>query len=294
MARYRKWWVPYLWLLPGIAATLSFLIFPFLNTITLSFTDAKPLGSGGSFVGLDNYTRLIHDPDFWRATLNSVLYMLIATPLLIVLPLLLALLVEKQVPFIGLFRTGFYVPVLTSAVVAGILWQFILQEKGMVNEVLLKLHVLQTPLPFLTDRWLLLLSCVAVTVWKGCGWYMVLYLVALGSVDRSQHDAAKIDGAGGARRFWHITLPAIRPMMLLVGTLAAIGSLRVFSEVYMLGGPTGGPGGSARTLPFLIRDAGLDPLTGNTGYGAAISVALFLLSFAVAGLGRLIVREETS
>ncbi|MFC5220685.1 carbohydrate ABC transporter permease [Streptomyces coerulescens] len=266
--------------------------YPFANTILLSFTDAPPLGGGSSFVGFDNYTAMLGDEAFWDAALNSVLYMVIATPLLVVLPLLLAVLVERKVPLIGIFRTAFYVPVLTSVVVAGIAWQFLLKDDGLVNGVLQKVQVLEEPLPFLTDRWLLLLSCVAVTVWKGLGWYMVLYLAALANVDKSQNEAATLDGASAAQRLWHITVPAIKPVILLVATLSAAGSLRVFTEIYMLGGSSGGPGGSVRTLPFLIRDAGLDPVSGNAGYGAALSTALFLLTFAVALLSRMIVREE--
>ncbi|GAA3129860.1 multiple sugar transport system permease protein [Kribbella aluminosa] len=283
-----------MWLLPGLIGTLVFAVFPFLNTIALSFTNAPAIGGGGRIVGLANYREMLGDSEFWQATTNSLCYMAIATPLLIVLPLLLALLVEKQAPFVGVFRTGYYVPVLTSVVVAGIAWQFLLQDRGLVNTVLGKLHLIDGPLPFLTDQWLLLLACIAVTVWKGAGWYMVLYLVALGNVDQGQLEAARIDGAGAVRRVWYVILPAIRPVMLLVGTLAAIGSLRVFAEVYMLGGPTGGPGGVDRTLPFLIRDAGLDPVNGNAGYGAAISVGLFLLTLVVALLGRAFVKEETS
>ena len=294
VARYRKWWVPYLWLLPGFVGTIGFAITPFVNTIILSFTNASPLGGPASFVGLENYTALLSDDDFWQATLNSVLYLLIATPLLVVLPLLLAVLVESNIPGIGFFRTAFYVPVLTSVVVAGIAFQFLLTDDGLINGLLRRLGIITSGVPFLTDHWLLLLSCVAVTVWKGAGWYMVLYLVALGNVDRSQHEAARLDGASGAQRLFFITVPAIRPMLLLVATLAAAGSLRVFTEVYMLGGATGGPGGSVRTLPFLIRNAGLDPVTGNAGYGAAISVALFLLTAAFAILGRIVAREERS
>jgi putative chitobiose transport system permease protein len=292
--RRRARWVPYLWLLPGLGGMIWFSLFPFANTVLLSFTDAKPLGGESTFVGLANYTELFGDSAFWSATLNSVIYMAVATPLLVVLPLLLAVLVERKVPLIGLFRSGYYVPVLTSVVVAGIAWQFLLRDDGLANGVLQQLHIVHEPLPFLTDRWLLLLSCVAVTVWKGLGWYMVMYMVALGNVEKSQHEAAKLDGASAAQRLWHVTIPAIKPMMLLVGTLAAAGSLRVFTEVYILGGSTGGPGGSVRTLPFLIRDAGLDPVLGNAGYGAAISVALFALTIAVAFFGRIVVREEQS
>lgn len=292
VARFRRWWVPYLWLLPGLAGLVWFGIFPFANTVLLSFTDASPLGGTAYLIGAENYVAMLADPAFWQTAINSILYMAIATPLLVVLPLLLAVLVEGKLPFLGFFRTAYYVPVLTSVVVAGIAFQFLLQEDGLINALLTRWHLIAQPLPFLTDRWLLLLSCVLVTVWKGLGWYMVLYIVALANVDRSQHEAARLDGANGLQRMRYITVPAIKPIMLLVGTLAAAGSLKVFTEVYMLGGASGGPGGSVRTLPFLIRDVGLDPVSGNAGYGAAISVALFVVTLVFAVLGRVIVKEE--
>ena len=161
-----------------------------------------------------------------------------------------------------------------------------LRDDGTINTLLQWLHLVQKPLPFLSDPTLLLFSAMALTLWKGLGWYMVFYLAALGNIPKEQYEAAALDGAGPLRRFWNITVPGVRPMMLLVGTLAAIGSLRVFTEVYMLGGSSGGPGGLDRTLPFYIRDAALDPLSGNAGYGAAISVTLFLMTLGFTLLGQ--------
>ncbi|MFI1188310.1 carbohydrate ABC transporter permease [Streptomyces californicus] len=291
-ALHRPWWVPWLWIAPAVAAAVTFGLVPFLNTIALSFTDAKPLGGASGFVGAANYQRLLTDADFWLATKNSVLYLVCVVPAMMLLPLLLAVLVEKKIPFIGFFRSAFYTPVVASVVVVGFSWQFLLRDDGIVNALLLDLKVLQEPLPFLTDTTLLLFSSMAMTVWKGLGWYMVFYLAALGNVPKELHEAASVDGAGWLRRFWHITVPGVRPTMLLVGTLSAIGSLRVFTEIYMLGGASGGPGGQARTIPFYIRDTGLDPLDGNAGYGAAVSIALFLMTVGFTLLGRRLSKRD--
>ncbi|WP_432164708.1 carbohydrate ABC transporter permease [Streptomyces sp. bgisy031] len=285
-ALHRSWWLPYIWVAPAIAAATMFGIWPFLNTVMLSFTDAKPLGGPAGFVGTANYRRLLTDTDFWLATKNSVLYLIVVVPLMMLLPLLLAVLVEKKVPGIGFFRAAYYTPVVASVVVVGFSWQYLLRDDGTLNTLLLQAKVLREPLPFLSDATLLLFCCMAMTVWKGLGWYLVFYLAALGNVPKELHEAAAVDGAGWLRRFWHITVPGVRPTMLLVGTLAAIGSLRVFTEIYMLGGATGGPGGQARTIPFYIRDTGLDPMNGNAGYGAAVSIALFLMTVGFTLLGR--------
>jgi multiple sugar transport system permease protein len=274
--------VPVLWILPTVVVIGVFGIFPFVNTMLLSFTDARPLGGGGAFVGLENYARLLTDDDFWLATRNSVLYAVIAVPLLVVLPLLVAQLVYRRLPGIGFFRVAYYTPVVASMVAVALVWQNLLNERGPINSALERFGVIHSPIPFLSDTTLLLLSAIALTVWKGIGWYMIFYLAALANVPPSLYEAAELDGAGPVRRFVHITVPGVRLTMLLVGILSGIGSLRVFTEIYVLGGATGGPGGADRTLPFYIRDTALDPVSGNAGYGAAVSVALFVLTVGLA------------
>jgi putative chitobiose transport system permease protein len=269
-------------------------VYPFINTVLLSFTDAKPLGGITNFVGFANYTRMFGDSDFWLATRNSVLYALIVVPLMVLLPLLLAVLVEKKLPGIGFFRSAFYTPVLASSVVVGLSWQWLLSDQGLVNTWLEKARLIHQAIPFLSDSGLILLSAMGLTLWKGLGWYMVFYLAALGNVPRELHEAAAIDGAGAIRRFRHVTVPGVKHAMMLVGTLTGIGSLRVFTEIYMLGGPTGGPGGADRTLPFYIRDVGLDPLSGDAGYGSAVSVALFVLTLGLTLLAQRLTKEDES
>ncbi|MEU8460355.1 sugar ABC transporter permease [Streptomyces sp. NPDC029003] len=261
-----------------------FSLWPFVNTVILSFTDSQIL-RGGSFVGLDNYTRAFADPDFWVATGNSVLYLAVVVPCLVLLPLALAVLVRREVPGIGFFRSAFYTPVIASAVVVGLIWQWVLRSDGLVNTVFQRIGVVSGPVPFLTDSTMLLVSAMIVTVWKGLGYYMVFYLAALGNVPASLHEAASLDGAGAVRRFFSITVPQVKPMMLLVGTLSAISALRVFTEIYILGGESGGPGGGSRTLPFLIRQVGLG-FSGETGYASALSILLFLLTLGFSLLGR--------
>lgn len=283
-------WAPYLFLAPGLLLVLVFSIWPFVNTVILSFTDARIL-RGGRFTGLANYRRAFADPDFWLATGNSVLYLLAVVPCLVLLPLALAVLVRTKIPGIGFFRSAFYTPVIASAVVVGLMWQWVLRSDGLINTVFRGLHLVSEPVPFLTDSTMLLVSAMIVTVWKGLGYYMVFYLAALGNVPVSLYEAAALDGAGAVRRFFSVTVPQVKPMMLLVGTLSAISALRVFTEIYILGGESGGPGGGARTLPFLIRQVGLG-FSGETGYASAVSLLLFLLTLVFSLLGRRLSREE--
>jgi multiple sugar transport system permease protein len=291
-ALHRQWWVPYIWLLPSLAGIGIFGIFPFLQAFYLSFTSTPPLGGDSTWVGLANYVTMLKDSEFWLATRNSVLYTVIVVPLMVMLPLLLAVLVERQIPFIGFFRSIFYTPVVASMVVVGLMWSWLLQDQGLINTVLRGTHLVQHSIPFLSNSWLLLFSAMGITLWKGLGWYMVFYLVALANVPKELHEAAEIDGANAPRRFLHITLPGVKAMMLLVGTFSAIGCMRVFTEVYVLSGSTGGPGGRAETLPFYIRSAGLDPSSGDAGYGAAISVVLFLMTLGFAVLARRLAKGD--
>ena len=280
-ALYRRWWVPLLWTAPTVILIAVFGIFPFVNTVVLSFSNARPLG-GGRLIGTANYERMLADPAFWQATGNSIFYAIVAVPLLVLLPLLLAQLVMKHAPGIGFFRTAFYMPVIASMVAVALVWQNLFADRGPINTALAQIGLIDSPIPFLSDGTLLLLCSIALTVWKGLGWYMIFYLAALANVPKELHEAAELDGAGAIRRFTSITVPGVKLTMLLVAIMAGTGSLRVFTEIYVLGGATGGIGGEARTLPFYIRDAAFDPISGSTGYGSAVSVALFVLTIGLA------------
>jgi multiple sugar transport system permease protein len=277
MVRTHRWFTPWVLLIPALAWLLLFTVWPSLNTLRLSFTDARPLGGNVDWVGLRNYTDLLHDSQVWSALLNSVVYMVVCLPLLTVLPLLIAILVERKLKGIAFFRTAFYTPVIASAVVVGLLWTWLLDDRGLVNNVATSLRVLQDPLPFLTDRWLVVFSAISLTVWKGLGYYMIVYLAALGNVRKELHEAAAMDGAGTIRRFFSVTVPAVRGTMFLVAILVSVAALRVFSEVYILTGGTGGPGGEDSSLVMLIQQyAG--GFFGDLGYASALSVLLFVVT----------------
>ncbi len=140
---------PWVLVIPALAWLLVFNLWPSINTVILSFTNAKPIG-GGTFVGLKNFEALLHDEQLRWALLNSVIYMVVCLPFLTILPLLLAVLVEKKLPGITFFRTAFYTPVVASAVVVALIWQWILDDRGLVNGLAEKLGVISGPLPFLS------------------------------------------------------------------------------------------------------------------------------------------------
>lgn len=274
--KYHKWYAPWVLVAPALVFLLVFSLWPAVNTVFLSFTDVRQL-TGGSFVGLHNYRVLLHDIQLKNAIINSVVYMLICVPLLTIGPLLLAMLVSKKVPGITFFRTAFYMPVIASAVVVALIWQWLLDDRGMINGLLQTIGITHDYIPFLTGRWLLLFSAISLTVWKGLGYYMIIYIAALGNVSRDLHEAAMVDGAGPVRRFISVTIPGVRPTMILVSVLCAVSSLRVFSELYILGGRTGGVGGQDVSIVMLIQGAATEN-NGRLGYASALSILLFIIT----------------
>ncbi len=267
---------PWLLVAPAVIWTCVFALYPFINTIILSFTNARPL-TGGTFVGLENYSALIHDDMFWSAMQVTFIYVIACVPLLTILPLLLALLVEKKIPGIAFFRTTAYFPVIASAVVVALIWSWLFDSRGLVNQSLQLMGLTDAAVPFLVDKWKLLACSIGLTVWKGLGYYMIVYLAALGNVDASLHEAASIDGAGTFQRFRNVTIPGIRAAMLLIVALIAVSGMRIFSELYVLTNGTGGPGGEDSSLVMIIKQVG-SGLSGQLGYASALSVVLFLLT----------------
>jgi ABC-type sugar transport system permease subunit len=274
--KYHRWYAPWALVTPALLFLLVFSIWPAINTVFLSFTSVRQL-TGGSFVGLGNYRALFEDSQLRYAILNSVVYMIVCVPLLTVGPLLLALLVEKKIPGITFFRTAFYMPVIASAVVVALIWQWLLDDRGMINGLAQTAGVTHHIIPFLTGRWLLLLSAISLTVWKGLGYYMIIYIAALGNVSKELHEAAMVDGAGPVRRFISVTIPGVRPTMILVSVLCAVSSLRIFSELYILGGRTGGVGGQDVSIVMLIQGAASEA-NGRLGYASALSMMLFVIT----------------
>ncbi|MGW3989389.1 carbohydrate ABC transporter permease [Streptomyces sp. NPDC004830] len=268
---------PWLFAAPGLLVTGAFVLYPFLSTLVNSFTDRRTL-IPGTFVGLANFRELLHDDMFWIGLRNSTLYVVGVVPLLVVLPLLLALLVQRNIPGITFFRPAFYTPVVASIVVVGLIWVWLLDDRGLVNAMLEAAGA--DKVAFLSDQWLLLLSAMAVTVWKGLGYYMIIYLAALGNVPRELHEAAAVDGAGAVRRFLTVTVPAVRSTMVLVAALSSVAAFKVFSEVYLLAGPSGGPAGEDTTLVMLVQRTGTG-LSGRVGYASALSVVVFAVTVAL-------------
>jgi putative chitobiose transport system permease protein len=253
---------------------LSVLI-PAAMALVMSFSQAgldvsEPL----RFVGLANIRRLLADPMFFRVTGTTFLYLLGVVPPIVVGALALAVLVNRQLPGIHWFRAALYTPVLVSIVVAAIAFRWIYAENGLINGWLTALFGGSfDPIGFLTSPLLALPSVMLVTLWKGLGYYMVIFLAGLQGISPDLYEAAALDGSEGLRKHLDITLPLLRPYITLVAVISAIASTKVFEEVYLM--TQGGPADSTRTLVYYVYDQAFAEL--EISYACTIGLALFLI-----------------
>jgi putative chitobiose transport system permease protein len=263
--------IAYLFLLPTFVILGVFLIYPLFASIWYSFTDYNVVQSA-RFVGLQNYQKLLGDEIFKTAFRNTLVYSIGVVPACTIFGLVLALLVNRSARGITFFRTAFYIPVITSIVVVGIVWKWMYFEDGIINSFLRATHLVARPIPFLSDPSIALGAVMAVTVWKASGYYMVLYLAGLQSLPKELDEAAMIDGAGRWQRFWNVTAPLLRPTIALVVVLASIGAMKVFGEIYVM--TSGGPADRTTTLVYYIYKQAFVFL--NMGYASAVAVVLFV------------------
>jgi putative chitobiose transport system permease protein len=274
--RRRRALLAYAFLLPTLLVLGLFHFFPMLQAFGVSLMTYTPGSPRNEFVGLANYTRLVHDPVFWAALKNSVLY-LFCVPVVIGLSLALAILVEPQIPFISFFRACYYVPVVTMMVVVAYAWSLIFNtDYGAINQGLMKFGLIEQGIPWMTSPKMALWSVMSVTVWKGLGYYMVMFLVALKAVPKELVEAARIDGARRWQVFRNVTLPTVWPIITLTAVISAISAVKVFEEIYMM---TRGKADTS-TLVYEIYITGIDMEQGSgleMGYASAMGVVLFVL-----------------
>jgi len=287
--RYR-WYVPLLFIGPALVLQVTFLFIPLVNTFVLAFTDASTIG-GGPFIGLGNFTELLSDASFWHAVSRTFLYMLVSVPALVILSTCLAVLVNTKLRGAALVRPLMFSPMVLPLAVIAVVFQYLLNSDGLVNKILEGLQVVSEPVPFLTDPDLALFSLTIVTIWKGCALYTLITLAALQNVSAELDEAGQLDGAGWLRRTLSVTLPQIRGTTVMIAILAAIATLRVFTEPFVITG--GGPGDATQTIVLYLFQKGISPGT-EAGYASAISLVLFVFVLTVSGLSWLISRRTRS
>jgi len=275
--RARSTLIAYLFLLPALTLLAVFTFYPVIYGTVLSLFSYDIINPP-RYVGLEQFHKLLRDRYFWIALTNSAKYVLVV-PVIQLCSILLAVLVNRKLRGIQAFRAAYYIPVVTSWPVVGIMWTWMYDQAGIVNWVLRGLGALDRPLSWLSHPTLTLYAVMFVTLWKGLGWYMVIYLAGLQSIPTEYEEAAGIDGASRARIFWHITVPLLRPYVLLASLISTMAAVKVFEEIYVM--TRGGPFFSTYTMFMYIFDEAFQEL--NMGYAAALAVVLaaVILVFSV-------------
>jgi len=286
-----RWLVPYLFLLPALAALGVTVFWPALRAFYLSFTTyGLDVTAAPTWVGTENFRRLLQDEVFWQTLGNTLLYLAGVVPLLTLLSLGLAILVNRPLRGIHWLRVAYYAPVVISMVVAGIAWRWLYADNGLFNQVLQGLGLTTAGVPWLTSPALALVSVMAVTVWKGLGYYMVIYLAGLQGIPADLYEAAALDGADGWRRHRDITLPLMRPYMVLVAVISAINATKVFEEVFIL--TQGGPRNSSKTVVYYVYEQAFQQL--EISYACTIGLGLFLIVLGLSALRLALGKDDST
>ncbi len=260
--------------LPFMTLFLVFTAGPVLASLGMSFTDIRssdmrsPFAVG--FVGIDNYTKLLADPLFQKVMINTFAYLILGVPLTMMLALAVAVGLNRIKLLSGLFRVGYYLPVVTSIVAVSVVWKFLLRDEGGLFNAVLAMVGIDGP-AWLDNTKLALPSLVVMSSWRNLGALMIIFLAGLQTIPAEVKEASEVDGAGSWQRFLFITLPMLRPTLLFGAVITSIGYLQFFEEAFVM--TRGGPLDSTRSVTFFTYDQfGF----GNYGLASAASYLLFI------------------
>jgi ABC-type sugar transport system permease subunit len=277
---------PYLFVLPKYLIFAVFMLYPLVRAVILTFQSGAIL-QGLDFVGFRNYEKIIHDEIFWRSLRNSAYYTVLVIPTVIAIGIGLATLLNRPIRFRPLFIALLIVPSVASTVAASVIWSYLLRtDGGVFNQILGALGV--EPVNWLGTPSLVMPIFVALEVWRGMGFYTILFLAAMQSIPQHLYDAAAIDGATGFQAFRRVTLPLMRPTILFATVMATIWNLQLFDSPYVM--TRGGPGYASMTIVMYIHQMAFK--YDSMGFAATMSIVLLLIIMALAMLQLWIFRKE--
>ncbi len=271
MFKYYGKYAPYLFLLPAAIVLVIFFFIPFFQTFLLSFLDYSHNIYKPEFIGLANYINLFKNPIFYKVLWNTFIYLFVAVPILAIFPLFLAILINQKIKGVTLYKILIYLPVIVSIVVAAIAFKWLYADQGILNYLVTRLGM--ASIGWLTDPNYALYSVIIVTIWKGIGYYMIIYLAALMSVPKELYEACDIDGANFLTKHLTVTVPHIMPTIALVTTISAISAMKVFAEIYVM--TKGGPLNSSKTIVYYIYERAFENL--DLGFASAMAVILLII-----------------
>jgi len=278
--------IGYLFILPQVLGFLVFGALPLIANVVLSLYKWSAL-TPPTFAGLKNFEKLIGDQVFWRSLQNTIVYSVEYVLPCLVVSLALAIVLNQRVRFMAFFRSAYYIPVITSYVVAAVIWNWLFDYNiGLFNQLLSLLHI--PPVPWLLDSRIALSSLVVMAIWKNSGYTVLIYLAALQNIPSEFQEAAAIDGANRWQVFRHITWPLLLPTTFLVAVMLTIWSWQAFAQPYLM--TRGGPARSTTTLVYSIYEYGF--VFYDFGYAALVATVMTLLVFAVTLVQRRVIRQS--
>ncbi|MEV4082404.1 carbohydrate ABC transporter permease [Nonomuraea fuscirosea] len=273
----QRWYTPYLFPIPALVLFGVFFAWPAITALQLSFTDYDGV-SPPVFTGVDNFVKILGDTRFWTALGNSLLFLLGLFPLLVVLPLPLAALINQKLPGIRTFRMLYYLPVVTSMVAVAVAWNYVFHQQGVLNWLLTGFGLLDEPVQFLLDPAWALPALILVEGWKSMGVYMMIYLAGLQTIPANLYEAARVDGAGAWRRMRSITVPLMMPYVAVAITMAMLDAMQAFTTVFVM--TKGGPQDATLMLGYYIWSEAFEKY--DMGYASAVGLVLWVLLIVMA------------
>lgn len=284
--KLEKQWVSYIFISPKLILLAFFFVFPLFFSLYISLTDWSALTTP-AFIGLGNYKKLLKDDIFVKSVVNTLIYVSVRVPFMVAVSLLLSLLINQKLLGRSIFRTIYFIPEASAMVVAAIIWLFLYNtEFGLINFFLRKVSF--PPQLWLSSPSQALYSIILMTVWKDAGFYMIIFLAGLQGIPEMYYEAAIIDGATVWQRFYHITLPLLKPVIFLVVVMCTIWSFQFFPSVYIMTG--GGPVYNTVSLVLYLYNQGFKYF--KMGYAAAIAYVLFIIILSFSIVERKYFRQE--
>lgn len=266
------------WMYLAPATILIFIMsfWPIIQAVITSFKTGSSANMQWANPLTYNYTRMFQDAVFKRSIRNTFLYLIIEVPIMLVLAILLAqLLNNKHLKFKGLFRTCVFLPCATSLVSYALIFKSLFATQGLINTILVKLGILENNFNFLGTGWSAKIIIIVALIWRWTGYNMVFFLAGLQNIEYSVYEAAKIDGASGWRTFWSITVPLLRPTIVMTAIMSINGTLQLFDESVNL--TKGGPANATITMSHYIYNGSFGEGVANFGYASAMSVIVFIM-----------------
>jgi len=267
---------PYLFLTPALLVIAVFVLYPIGAVVYYSFTEYNIM-TPPEWVGLRNYQQLFRDDIFWQAMKHSFTYLLV-TPILICLSILLAIVVNRKLPGIQIFRALFFIPVVSGSIAVGIAWRLMWDTNGIINGILLSLGALEEPIQWLAEPAYTLPIAMALTTWLGLGYYMMIFLAGLQNIPEELYDAAEIDGCNAWQKHWYVSIPGLRPQITFVAVISSLAALQVFNEIFTLTGGLGGILNSGVTMVFYLWRKAFR--LNQAGMASAIAMVLLMITLA--------------